>query len=167
MAEDLTIGEDDIVTVALAAVRDRLAGIEFDGEAIPVQIGAVLPADASELPVILVHSPSESYSQGAGQPGRRMERIDAVIRVTLAFSAPSVRIAQHDRAVGRTRAEVKERIAANATLRIDGKVIATDLHVQSVQKGFVPGGAKLSLVNQLQLGCVINSREGQRLPVGF
>ena len=167
MADEIEIGVDDLTAVACAIVRDRLAGIDVDGSVIPTMPGQVYPEDARDLPVILVHSPQETYEQGAGRVGNRMQRINCVIRVTVVFALPITQLAAFDRKVGQVRSEIKRRLAADPHLKIDGSVVASDVALQRVDKGFSGGGSKTVVVNQLQYGCTIHAREGSDLPAHF
>lgn len=167
MLTDIEIGTDDLVVVAVAAAREMLSGIVVDGKAIPVRIGQVYPESVEDMPVIQVFSTSESYGYGAGRVGHRMVRIDAGITVALLFALPIIKVAELDRKIGRIRAEIKARIAADPHLRIEGQVWATDLEVQSITKGLAGAGKSTLAINQLQLGCTIHSREGALLPAHF
>lgn len=164
MLTDIEIGTDDLVTVAVAAAREMLSGIEVDGKAIPVRIGQVYPEAIEDLPVIQCFSTSESYAYGAGRVGNRMVRCDAGITVALLFAMPIIKVDELDRKIGRIRADIKARIAADPHLKIDGKVWATDLEIQSIQKGMAGVGKATMAINQIQLGCTIHSREGALLP---
>lgn len=167
LLDDIEIGTDDVVTVACAAVGDLLSGILVDGKSVPVRLGQVYPEDAADLPVIQVYSTSENYAQGAGRQGNRMERIDAVITATIVFALPITKLAELDRKVGRVRAEVKERIAANPYLKVEGSIWASDLAVRDITKGLAGAGKATVNVNQMRLGCVIHAREGARFPAHY
>lgn len=167
MADGIEIGVDDLTTVACAAVRDLLAGIEADNVAVPVRLGQVYPEDLGPEGSIQVYSTSESFTQGAGRQGNRMERIDCTINVTVLFPLPIIKLAELDRKIGRVRAEIKERISADPYLQIDGHVWATDLEIRSIQKGLAGSGKATLAVNSLQLSCTIHAREGSRLPAQY
>ncbi|MBE7732174.1 hypothetical protein [Devosia faecipullorum] len=167
MLADIEIGTDDLVTVAVAAARDLLSGIEIDGKPIPVRMGQVYPEAVEDLPVLQVFSTSEGYQYGAGRVGHRMVRIDATITVALLFALPIIKLEELDRKIGRVRGQIKARIAADPHLKIDGKVWATDLEIQSIQKGLAGAGKATLAINQLQLGCSITHREGSLIPAHY
>jgi len=167
LLDDIEIGTDDVVTVAVAALGDRLSGIEIDGKVLPVKSGQFWPEDIKDLPVLLVYSTSETYGQGAGRQGNRMERIDAILKAVVVFAKPSIQAGALERSIGRVRAEVKARIAGDPYLKVDGQVWATDLAMRNITKGLSGAGAGLVLVNDMQVGCTIHAREGSRLPAHY
>ena len=167
MLADIEIGTDDLVTVAVAAAREMLSGIEIDGRAIPVRIGQVYPDAVEDMPVIQVFSTSESYQPIAGKIGNRMMRLTAGITVVVMFPLPIIKLAELDRKAGLVRAEIKARIANDPHLKIDGRVWATDLEVQSITKGLAGTGKATLSLNQLQLACTITHREGSLIPAHY
>jgi hypothetical protein len=162
MTIGIDIGDTDLSTVACAAVADRLASIEIDGEALEVILSPVYPADDDELPCILVHSPQETYRQISGRPGQRAQELVAIIRVTLVFATPKMAKSALDIDAGKVRSEIQRRMAADPVLRAGdpAKPVASDLTLQRVDKGFAGGGARTVMVSQLQYSTKIHHREG-------
>jgi len=165
--ENIEIGVDDLVVVACAAMRELVAGIEFDGKAIPARPGQVYPEDAADLPVHQVYSSNQYFEYGAGHSGNRMVRMTITINVVSVFGMPIVGLAALERKAGRVRAEILERLASSPHLLVDGKPWATGVTARTGVSGLVGGGKQTNLVQQLQIDCTIDTREGSRLPLSF
>lgn len=159
MSDVLAIGESDLATVACSVVVDLLSGIEIDGKSFPPLLSQVYPTDAGDLPCICVTAPGESYTIGSGRR-QRIQRNDMALRVTLVMSAPKVHQHRMEILAGKVRSEIKSRLAANRTLKVDGQVLAQDVTLQRIDKGFATTGTLTVMVSQMAYAAVIHSVEG-------
>lgn len=155
MSERLKIGDSDLVTVAVDATLGLLTGI-VDGAEIPVLLGQIYPQDARDLPVILGHSPGEDRTP----VGRReLETINADIEITVIYRLPDSHLNDLAVKIGRVVAEIEKRLAAAKAVYVDGSLVASDLQIRRIDRGFT-GGSGAVAAARIELGCTIHHIAG-------
>lgn len=161
MSDVLEIGESDLSTVACSVVVDVLSGIEIDGKSFPVLLSQVYPTDESDLPCICVVASNERYNTAAGRNRRqRIQRNDVSIRVFLMMSAPKTHRHRMEITAGKVRMEIKRRLVENRTLKHGGQVLAQDLELFGVDKGFATLGTLTTMASVMDYRATIHSVEG-------